>query len=78
MLLLVSVSAITVVNNSHKCRHAFNDLQQLKNRRNAFEVEWGQLLLEQSTWASQGRIESIASSELNMKIPLMSEMIVVK
>ena len=33
------------------------------------EVEWGQLQLEQSTWAAPARVESIASQKLQMQAP---------
>ena len=33
------------------------------------EVEWGQLQLEQSTWAMPARVEKIASRQLQMQLP---------
>ncbi len=33
------------------------------------EVEWGQLQLEQSTWAMPTRVERIASRQLQMQLP---------
>lgn len=33
------------------------------------EVEWGQLQLEQSTWAMPARVEKIASLKLQMHTP---------
>jgi cell division protein FtsL len=32
-------------------------------------VEWGQLQLEQSTWAMRARIEKIATKQLLMRVP---------
>jgi cell division protein FtsL len=32
-------------------------------------VEWGQLQLEQSTWATHARIEKIAARTLQMRVP---------
>ena len=55
-----------------------NDLQALENQRNELQVEWGQLLLEQSSLVSQGRIEDIAVAELGMEIPAMKDIVVVK
>ena len=34
-----------------------------------FEVEWGQLQLEQSTWAMHARVEKIAARDLAMRVP---------
>jgi cell division protein FtsL len=33
------------------------------------EVEWGQLQLEQSTWAMSARVEKIAAAKLQMQLP---------
>jgi cell division protein FtsL len=33
------------------------------------EVEWGQLQLEQSTWAMPTRVEKIAGHQLQMQLP---------
>ena len=35
----------------------------------ALDIEWGQLQLEQSTWATDDRIESFARTRLGMKAP---------
>lgn len=67
VLLIASVvSALAVVRSRHGNRIEFVELQQLQSRRDALEVEWGQLQLEQSAWATHGRIEQLARRELNM------------
>jgi cell division protein FtsL len=35
----------------------------------AYEVEYGQLQIEQSTWAMPARIEKIAREQLRMQLP---------
>ena len=42
-----------------------------------FEIEWGQLQLEQSTWAMHARIEKIAARNLGMRVPAASRVQVV-
>ena len=42
------------------------------------DVEWGQLQLEQSTWAMHARIEKIASSHLQMRVPPASRVRLVR
>ena len=32
------------------------------------QVEWGQLLLEQSAWASHSRVESMVTQQLSMSV----------
>ena len=41
----------------------------------ALDVEWGQLQLEQSTWAAHARIEKIAKERLQMKAPQPAQII---
>jgi cell division protein FtsL len=39
------------------------------------EVEWGQLQLEQSTWAGHPRIEKIARELLGMRPPVPGQIV---
>ena len=77
-LTLVCSSALGVVYAVNESRHLLNELQILENKRNALQVEWGQLLLEQSSLVSQGRVEDIAIAELGMQIPAMENMVMVR
>ncbi|MBU0593055.1 MAG: cell division protein FtsL [Pseudomonadota bacterium] len=70
LLLMIAIAcAMGVVTSQHKARKLFVDLQQEQSRARQMEVEWGQLQLEQSTWAMHARIEKIASSYLHMRVP---------
>ena len=53
----------------HRSREMFVELERLDTRRDNLDIEWGQLQLEQSTWAMHARIEKIASSRLQMRVP---------
>lgn len=77
LLITTTASATGVVFSTHKSRHLLNELQQLESQRNGLQVEWGQLLLEQSSLVSQGRIENLAIAELGMKIPATENVVVV-
>lgn len=71
-LLLMAIAiacAMGVVTSQHKARKLFVDLQQELALAKQMEIEWGQLQLEQSTWAMHARIEKIASSYLQMRVP---------
>ena len=72
IVLLAFVVLIT-----HQNRFAFNELQELKDQANQFETEWGQLLLEQSTFGVDGRIEQQATEKLQMQLPELSEIVMV-
>lgn len=78
LVLVVMASACGVVWSTHKSRLLLNELQQLEKERNLLQVEWSRLLLEQSSLVSQGRIEDKAIAELEMVVPDMNEMVVVK
>lgn len=69
LLLLVIVCALGVVASQHKARKLFVELQKEKDRAQQMEVEWGQLQLEQSTWAMPARVEKIAVAKLQMQLP---------
>ncbi len=67
--LVVLVSAIGVVYSTYLSRQLFNELESLKREENELQVEWGQLLLEKSTWSAQVRVERLAKSKLDMLPP---------
>lgn len=69
MLLLAIACALGVVSSQHKARKLFVELQKEQGIARQMEVEWGQLQLEQSTWALPTRVEKIASSQLQMLQP---------
>jgi len=69
LLLAVVVSGIAVVWARHQDRAAFVQLSKLQNQRDALNVEFGRLELEQATWASPSRIEQIARGQLGMISP---------
>jgi cell division protein FtsL len=69
LLLLVVMCALSVVTSQHKARKLFIELQKEKEFAQQMEVEWGQLQLEQSTWATPARVEEIAGKQLHMQLP---------
>lgn len=69
LLLAVIASSIAVVWARHQDRAAFVELSKLQNQRDALNVEFGRLELEQATWASPSRIEQIARGQLGMISP---------
>ena len=74
----VLVSALGVVYGKQEARNRFNELQKLTDRRDDLDIEWGQLQLEQSTWATHGRVERIAHDDLGMVTPQPSELRIVQ
>lgn len=66
LTLLVIISALSVVYVKHENRKHFVELQGLYKERDEMNIEWGQLQLEQSTWATHSRIEGVARERLGM------------
>lgn len=78
LLIVTFSSAVSVVYVKHYNRKLFVELQQLEKHRDDMEVEWGQLQLEQNTWATHARIERIAKEKLQMITPDTSEIIYIR
>ena len=66
LLMTVLLSAIKVVLAQHEARTNFIEIQQLKQQEDSLNEEWGKLQLEQSTWATDDRVEELARTKLNM------------
>lgn len=77
-LFLVLFTGLFVVRTTHDNRIAFNQLQELREEANQFDVMWGQLLLEQSTFGVEGRIEQKAQELLRMQVPDIASVVMVK
>ena len=75
--ILVVASALGVVGSTQEVRRAVNQLEILRREATQLQVEWGQYLLEQSTWAAYSRVEGIATQELNMIAPTSERVVMV-
>lgn len=73
----VVVSALAVISSTHQVRRDVNQLETLRREASHLQVEWGQYLLEESTWAAYSRIEGIANKELNMIAPTTEHIVMV-
>ena len=69
LLTVLIVCALGLVNSQHQARKLFISLEEENGRARQLEVEYGQLQLEQSTWALHARIEKIAAQTLRMRTP---------
>ena len=78
LALFVVVSAVGVILAKHENRKRFAQLQELERTRDAMNVEWGQLQLEQGTWATQSRVERIARRRLHMVVPEAESMVIIR
>lgn len=69
LMLAVTASALAVVYSQHRSRALFVELQRLEREQAELDTQWGRLELEQSTWATQGRIERLGRERLDMRLP---------
>ena len=70
ILVIVALAcALSIVASNHRARKLFIELDREQERMHALDIEWGQLQLEQSTWANHARVEKIAHEKLQMKTP---------
>ena len=72
------MSAIALVYTKHESRKLFVELEQLTHERDGLNIEWGQLQIEQSTWAQHARIERVATEDLSLVRPEASEIFVIE
>ena len=75
LLAILIVCALSLVTSQHKARKLFQALESEQDRARQIEVEYGQLQLELSTWATSPRIEKIARDKLRMRTPEASKVI---
>jgi len=68
------ISAVAIIYTKHQSRNLFVVLEQLNTERDELNIEWGQLQIEQSTWATHARIEQVATDTLGLARPSASEL----
>jgi cell division protein FtsL len=78
LLVLLVASALGVIHATHQSRTLFSQLEALESRRDAYNAQWSQLQLEQSTWATHARIEGIAENQLDMVQPSMERIVIMR
>lgn len=71
LLLLAALvaCALSLVTSRHQARQLFVELEREQSLARNYDVEYGQLQLEQSTWAMPARIEKVAREQLKMQLP---------
>lgn len=77
LLLAILVCSLSVVTSQHKARRLFQAMEAEQERARQLEIEFGQLQLELSTWATSPRIEKIARDKLKMRTPETAKIITV-
>ncbi|MXR36461.1 cell division protein FtsL [Craterilacuibacter sinensis] len=77
LLMVLVACAMSVVSSQHMARKLYSELEKEQKQTKMYGVEYGQLLLEQSTWGAQALIEKVSSERLGMHAPEPREIQVV-
>ena len=70
LALLVIASAVAVVQVKHQNRGLTTRIEAARQDREALQLEWAQLQLEEATLAQHGRVDAIARTQFDMVDPL--------
>lgn len=69
LLAAVLVSAFAVIYSTNAYRSTFSQVEQEEQQTHYFQLQLGQLLLEQSSLATPARVEELAVEKLGMTLP---------
>jgi cell division protein FtsL len=72
------MSSLALIYTKHESRKLFVELESLTHERDQLNIEWGQLQIEQSTWATHARIEQVATDDLALVRPEATEIYVIE
>ena len=72
LMLVLVACALSLVTSRHQSRMLFVDLEREQARTRNYDIEYGQLQIEQSTWAMPTRVEKVAREQLRMQLPVAS------
>ncbi|MDD3353096.1 cell division protein FtsL [Zoogloea sp.] len=78
LLMVVVASSLGVVASQHQARKLYSAVERETQRARQLEVEWGQLQLEQSTWAAHARVEKLAREKLVMRPPQSGQIVAIE
>ncbi|WP_028536707.1 cell division protein FtsL [Paludibacterium yongneupense] len=69
LLAILVVASWSVVTSQYVSRKLYSDLQKEQKSEQQLDVEYGQLMLEQSTWGAHALIQHAAETRLDMHTP---------
>lgn len=69
LLVVLLACSISMVASRHHARKLTTELTREQARERAFNVEHGQLSIEQSTWSMPARVERVAREALRLQHP---------
>ena len=78
LIILCALSSMILIYSKHESRKLFIELERLTHETDNLNIEWGQLQIEQSTWATHARIERVAIDDLSLIRPISSEIYLIE
>jgi cell division protein FtsL len=78
ILFAVLISAISVVYVTNKHRMAMSQLESAQQQSHQLQLQWGQLLLEQASLSTPGRVQQLAEDKLHMVLPTDKQMFILR
>jgi cell division protein FtsL len=78
LLFVVLLSAITLIYVKDLNRRLFIESQKMQNTYAQLQTEQEKLLLEQSAWSTQARVQQIAEQNLEMQMPGANSIVMIK
>lgn len=78
LLIAVLISALVVVYVKNEQRVYFNELQTANQQAAQLDLEWNQLMLEQSAMGAPSRVQRIAHQQLHMVMPVPEKVVLVQ
>jgi cell division protein FtsL len=77
LVIMLTATALAVIYSKHQARSLYADVLALERTRDELNVEYGRLMLEQSTLATHSRVDGIARSRLGMAPPSLADVVVI-
>ena len=65
----VVASGVWIVTAEQRSRQLFIEGEALNRELDRLQTDWGRLQIEQSTWATHSRIETLARQRLQLTVP---------
>lgn len=75
--ILVLLSGLAIIYVADLNRQLNIELQTAQSAQNQLRVDWGKLLLEETTWSTQERIQAIAQGRLGMQNPNTKQIVMI-
>jgi cell division protein FtsL len=72
------LSALAMIYSKYYSRLLFLEIQKQERALDQYEVEWGQMQLEQVMLVEQNRVELVAREKLKLVMPLREKVIYIK